>query len=153
MNLNTAPDLFSFGQEFGKTLSAPAVIELVGDVGSGKTTLTRGIAKGLGIKETVSSPSFTISKHYAFAKNNHEQNLVHYDFYRLEDPGLMVEDLSESLNDKNTITIIEWADTVANILPENRITIRITLNDDGSRHVEINEPSKNKNTNSSKEQK
>ncbi len=153
MNLNTAPDLISFGQEFGKTLSAPAVIELVGDVGSGKTTLTRGIAKGLGIKETVSSPSFTISKHYAFAKNNHEQNLVHYDFYRLEDPGLMVEDLSESLNDKNTITIIEWADTVANILPENRITIRITLNDDGSRHVEINEPSKNKNTNSSKEQK
>lgn len=140
MDLNSVEDLISFGQEFGKTLSAPAVIELVGDVGSGKTTLTRGIAKGLGVKENVSSPSFTISKHYAFAKYNHEHNLVHYDFYRLNDPGLMVEDLSESLNDKNTITIIEWADTVANTLPEKRITIKITLNDDGSRHIEVKEP-------------
>ena len=140
MNLNSVADLISFGQEIGKNLSAPAIIELVGDVGSGKTTLTRGIAKGLGIKEPVSSPSFTISRHYAFAKNNHEQNLVHYDFYRLADPGLMVEDLAESLNDQNTITIIEWADTVADILPENRTTIKITLNDDDSRHIEIKQP-------------
>ena len=140
MNLNTVLDLISFGQKIGKTLSAPAVIELVGDVGSGKTTLTRGIAKGLGVKETVSSPSFTISRHYAFAKNNQEQNLVHYDFYRLEDPGLMAEDLAEALNDQNTITIIEWADTVANILPENRITIKIAVNDDGSRCIEVEQP-------------
>ena len=139
MNLFTEADLISFGQEIGKNLSAPAVIELVGDVGSGKTTLTRGIAKGLGVKEPVSSPSFTISKHYAFTKNKHEYNLVHYDFYRLPDPGLMAEDLDESLNDQNTITIIEWADTVADILPENHTTIKISLNDDGSRHVEVTE--------------
>lgn len=136
MNLFTEAELISFGQEIGKKLSAPAVIELIGDVGSGKTTLTRGIAAGLGVKEPVTSPSFTISKRYAFTKNDHEMNLVHYDFYRLPDPGLMAEDLSESLNDDNTITIIEWANTVANILPKNRITIKITLNDDGSRHVE-----------------
>lgn len=136
MNLFTEADLISFGQEIGKKLAAPAVIELIGDVGIGKTTLTRGIAQGLGIKEPISSPSFTISKHYAFAKNNHEYNLVHYDFYRLPDPGLMAEDLAESLSDKNTITIIEWADTVANLLPENHRTIIITINDDGSRHVE-----------------
>ena len=137
MDLFTEADLISFGQEIGKNLNAPAVIELVGDVGSGKTTLTRGIARGLGIKEPVSSPSFTISKHYAFAKNNHEYNLVHYDFYRLGDPGLMVEDLAETLNDQNTITIIEWADTVANILPKKHTTVTITLNDDGSRHIEL----------------
>ena len=136
MNLFTEAELISFGQEIGKKLSAPAVIELIGDVGSGKTTLTRGIAAGLGVKEPVTSPSFTISKRYVFTKNDHEINLVHYDFYRLPDPGLMAEDLSESLNDDNTITIIEWANTVANILPKNRITIKITLNDDGSRHVE-----------------
>ncbi len=137
MDLFTEAELISFGEKIGKNLNAPAIIELIGDVGSGKTTLTRGIAGGLGIKEPVSSPSFTISKHYAFAKNNHEMNLVHYDFYRLPDPGLMTEDLSESLNDKNTITIIEWADTVANILPTNHIIITIALNDDGSRHIEL----------------
>lgn len=144
MNIATEAELISFGQEIGKNLNAPAVIELVGDVGSGKTTLTRGIAKGLGIMEPVSSPSFTISKHYAFTKNNHEYNLVHYDFYRLPDPGLMAEDLSESLNDKNTITIIEWADTVTDTLPENRTTIRITLNDDGSRQIQTEKPGEDK---------
>ncbi|MBO7720374.1 tRNA (adenosine(37)-N6)-threonylcarbamoyltransferase complex ATPase subunit type 1 TsaE [Candidatus Saccharibacteria bacterium] len=136
MNFATEAELISFGRKIGKNLNAPAVIELVGDVGSGKTTLTRGIAEGLGIKSPVTSPSFTISNHYAFAKNNQKQYLVHYDFYRLEDPGLMAEDLAESLNDQNTITIIEWADSVANFLPKNHTIYRITLNDDGSRLVE-----------------
>ena len=54
----------------------------------------------------------------------------------------MAEDLSESISDPNTITIIEWADTVADILPENRTTIRITINDDGSRHVQKQETRK-----------
>ena len=52
----------------------------------------------------------------------------------------MAEDLAEALNDQNTITIIEWADTVANILPENRITIKIAVNDDGSRCIEVEQP-------------
>lgn len=142
MNLFSEADLISFGQKIGEKLDAPAVIELVGDVGSGKTTLTRGIAKGLGVKEPISSPSFTISKHYAYAKNKHEYNLVHYDFYRLPDPGLMAEDLAESLSDQNTVTVIEWADTVADILPKNHITIRISLNDDGSRSVKMTDHTK-----------
>ena len=137
MNLFSEADLISFGQKLGEKLDAPAVIELIGDVGSGKTTLTRGIARGLGVKEPISSPSFTISKHYAYAKNKHEYNLVQYDFYRLPDPGLMAEDLAESLSDQNTITIIEWADTVADLLPEKRLTIKISLNDDGSRSIEM----------------
>ena len=137
MKIASEAELISFGQKLGEELETPTLIELVGDVGSGKTTLTRGIAKGLGIKEPVSSPSFTISKRYAYAKNNHEYNLVHYDFYRLPDPGIMLEDLSESLSDPNTITIIEWADTVADILPNNHITINISLNDDNTRNVEV----------------
>ena len=53
------------GSDFAKTLTAPAVLELIGDVGAGKTTFTRGIAQGLGVKEGVTSPSFTLSKEYA----------------------------------------------------------------------------------------
>ena len=57
-----------------------SVIELVGDVGAGKTTFVKGLAKALGVSEPVSSPSFTISKTYALPDGG---NLVHYDFYRL----------------------------------------------------------------------
>ena len=56
--------MIEYGEKIAKSLSAPLVIELLGDVGAGKTTFTRGLAKGLGVKEAVTSPSFTISKNY-----------------------------------------------------------------------------------------
>ena len=109
------------------------VIELLGDVGAGKTTFTRGLAKGLGIKEPVTSPSFTISKSYALPNSN--GRLIHYDFYRLPDPGLMLDDLRENLEKPENIIVIEWGESVANILPENHIKIEIKYNDDNSREV------------------
>lgn len=112
--------------------SIPIVIELVGDVGAGKTTFVRGFAEGLGIKEPITSPSFTISKTYAVPDG---RTLVHYDFYRLPDPGLMAEDLEENLNDPNNIVIVEWADSVANILPKDHKRIEIKYNEDGTREV------------------
>ena len=115
-----------------KSIFQSPVIELLGDVGAGKTTLTKGIARGLKIKDEVTSPSFVISKHY----HSKDQSLVHYDFYRLADPGIMADDLAENLADENTITVIEWADTVENFLPENRVKIVIKLNDDNTRTIE-----------------
>ena len=81
------------------------IIELIGDVGTGKTTFTRGLAKGLGVKNPITSPSFTISKSYALPTGGH---LIHYDFYRLPDPGLMADDLQENLTNPKNIIIIEW---------------------------------------------
>ena len=92
-----------------------------GFLGAGKTTLTRGIAAGLGIQEPVTSPSFTISKEYQGEK----YRLVHYDFYRLGDPGIMSEDLLDAISDKNAITIVEWGGSIRDILPEKRIKITI----------------------------
>lgn len=123
--------MIRFGEELAKSLSFPCAIELVGDVGTGKTTITKGIAKGLGITEDVTSPSFMISKQYAFSGGK----LVHYDFYRLGDPGIMSGDLMENLSDKKTITIVEWADSVADLLPESHKKFVIKLLDDGSREV------------------
>ena len=112
----------------------PCVIELVGDVGAGKTTFTKGLARGLEITEEITSPTFTISKVY---ENSRGQKLVHYDFYRLENPGIMVEDLFENLQDPQTVTVIEWADTVNEILPANHLRLEILINDDGSRTLNL----------------
>ena len=112
----------------------PCVIELVGDVGAGKTTFTKGLARSLEITEEITSPTFTISKVY---ENSHGQKLVHYDFYRLENPGIMVEDLFENLQDPRTVTVIEWADTVSEILPANHLRLEILINDDGSRTLNL----------------
>lgn len=131
MIYNTEEEMILFGEKLGQSLSAPATIELVGDVGTGKTTITKGIAKGLGVEDEITSPSFMISKQYAFPGGK----LVHYDFYRLPEPGLMSEDLLENVNDEKTITVIEWADSVTDLLPENHEKYLIKLLDNGSREI------------------
>lgn len=132
MKIASEQEMLEFGENFAK--NPPHIIELIGDVGAGKTTFTRGFAKGLDVKEPVTSPSFTISKSYA-APNG--KTLIHYDFYRLQDPGLMADDLADNLNNPNCIIIIEWGEEVANLLPENHTKITITYNDDNTREVTI----------------
>lgn len=130
MILKTETELIRAGEELGKTLKPPYFIELVGDVGAGKTTFVKGLAKGLGISDEITSPSYTISKCY----QNDNITLNHYDFYRLDDPGIMSEDLEESLSDKDTITVVEWADIVRNTTQD--AVIKITIKEDGSRELE-----------------
>lgn len=110
------------------------VLELVGDVGSGKTTFTRGLAQGLCVQAEVTSPSFTISKAYALPGGG---RLTHYDFYRLGDPGLMVDDLAENLADPQSIVVIEWGESIQDVLPAEHIRLMFRVNDDGSREVEV----------------
>lgn len=111
--------MLTFAENFTPTSN---IIELVGDVGAGKTTFVRGLAKGLDITEPITSPSFTISKTYALKNGG---NLVHYDFYRLEDPGIMLDDLEENLKNPKNIIVIEWGESIQNILPKNRTIIKI----------------------------
>lgn len=131
MKISSEQEMIDFGKNFQPKSN---VIELIGDVGAGKTTFVRGLAKKLGVKESVTSPSFTISKTYA-CKNG--QNLIHYDFYRLDDPGIMSEDLIENINEKNNLVIIEWSDSIKDILPENHDIINIKYNDDNIREVTL----------------
>ena len=132
MKISSEQEMLDFGAKFAQ--NQPHIIELIGDVGAGKTTFVRGFAKGLGIKEPVTSPSFTISKSYAYADG---KTLTHYDFYRLKDPGLMMDDLKERIEDNNSIIIVEWASSIQNILPDNRVIIDISKNDDETRNVDI----------------
>lgn len=110
-----------FGEEIGRVLEGDEVIELLGDVGAGKTTFVKGLAKGLSVNEDVQSPSFTISRIY---DARDELQLAHYDFYRLADAGIMADELQETLLDPQTVTVIEWAGIVEGVLPKDRLTIR-----------------------------
>ncbi len=124
----------AFGAAIGARCIGGEVIELVGDVGAGKTTLAKGIATGLSVEEDVQSPSFTISRVYE-ARDN--LRMVHYDFYRLTDAGIMRDELSETMSDPQNITIIEWSGIVDGVLPIDRVTINIQSPTETSRHVEI----------------
>lgn len=134
MIVNSEQEMLALGREYAKSLTDTKIIELIGDVGAGKTTFVRGLAEGLDIKEAITSPSFTISKAYALPQGG---SLVHYDFYRLADPGLMAEDLEENLSNPNNIIIIEWGSSVANLLPKNHTVIKIEYTETNGRKVTI----------------
>lgn len=132
--LKSEDETKKFGEDFGKKLRGGEVIELVGDIGAGKTTLVKGIAKGLGIDEDVQSPSFTINRVYDARDGLY---LYHYDFYRLNDPGIMKDELAEATQNKDTVTIIEWSDVVSDALPKEHISIRFRAVDDNTRQLKI----------------
>lgn len=123
-----------FGQTIGQILNGGEVIELIGDVGAGKTTLVKGIATGLGVDEEVQSPSFTINRVYG---GRDGITLSHYDFYRLGEAGIMINDLSESINDSKTVTVIEWGEITSSVLPDDRLVINIISPTEDTRELTI----------------
>jgi tRNA threonylcarbamoyladenosine biosynthesis protein TsaE len=131
-------EMKAFGENLGQRLRGGEVIELVGDVGAGKTTLVKGIGHGLKIDDEVQSPSFTISRVYG-ARDG--LRLHHYDFYRLGDAGVMSFELAESIAEPDVVTVVEWADTVQDVLPEERCRIEIAYTPDGhGRQLEMTFP-------------
>ena len=120
----------ALGEKLGKTLKQGDVIALIGDLGTGKTCLTQGIARGVGIAsgEIVSSPSYILINEY-----NGTIPIYHIDLYRLENSEEIAElGLSEYV-EGDGICIIEWAERMADALPDTCIKIHITL-------VETNAP-------------
>lgn len=132
MQIKSADEMQRLGHQIGAMLRGGEVFELIGDVGAGKTTFVHGLARGMGITESIQSPSFTINRQYE-APNG--IRLMHYDFYRLEDAGIMSNELSEALGDEKTVVVIEWADAVADILTMDRLILRIVADEEFSRQV------------------
>jgi len=130
--VNSENDMKALGANIGHALAGGEVIELVGDIGSGKTTLVKGIAVGLDIDEYVQSPSFNINRVY---KGRNDLTLAHYDFYRLDDAGIMANELSEVISEPQTVTVIEWGGVVDGVLPKDRLTVNITSPSENSRQV------------------
>lgn len=124
---NSGQQTKKIGQELGERIgkflrnnSESLVIALSGELGSGKTTFIKGIASGLGIKKPITSPTFTLLKEY----KNKGINLYHFDFYRLKniDDALGIG-LAEYLKKPGGISVIEWADRIEKLLPEEKLII------------------------------
>ena len=120
------------GEAIGRSVSGGEVLELVGDIGAGKTTLTKGIARALGINEPVQSPTFTISRVYDSPKG---LRLAHYDFYRLGEAGIMGDEIREAMDDDSVV--VEWAGAVDDDLPKDRLVVKITTISEEERLVEF----------------
>lgn len=103
------------GLELGRRAEPGQIIALIGDLGTGKTTLTKYIAEGLGITEVVSSPTFTVIKEYESGR----MPLYHFDVYRVGDPDELFNIGAYEYFDGNGLCVIEWADLIKDELPEN----------------------------------
>jgi tRNA threonylcarbamoyladenosine biosynthesis protein TsaE len=123
-------------EKVGQALKGGEVIELISDLGGGKTTFVRGLARGAHSKDKVASPTFTIGKVYETDKFT----IHHFDFYRLSEAGVVADELAEVVGDPKAVVVIEWGDVVQHVLPQERITISITQTPDGARNFSFQAP-------------
>lgn len=115
-------DTQNLANEFASLLFGGEVVTLCGDLGAGKTTFTQCLAKALGIKEPVTSPTFTLMNQY----HSGRINLYHFDMYRIEDIDEILETgLTEYFGNKDGVCMIEWAENIKPLLPAKLIKINI----------------------------
>jgi tRNA threonylcarbamoyladenosine biosynthesis protein TsaE len=120
----------------GRKVRGGEVIELISDLGGGKTAFVRGLASGMGSRDAVRSPSFTLSNQYRGGR----LTLYHFDFYRLAQPGIMKDELAEVLADPQAVVAVEWADIIEDILPPERLTIHIKTTAETARKLTFEYP-------------
>lgn len=133
--LKSTEDTDAFGRELAEKAGPNSVIALTGDLGAGKTTLTKAIAKGLGVSETLTSPTFTIVCEY----DSGRLPLFHFDVYRVHDSEELFEIGFEDYMHKGGLCVIEWADLLEEgMLPGDTIHIKLSYGEnDDERIAEI----------------
>lgn len=129
--LNSEKETEEFGMRLAAELEAGDVIALVGELGAGKTTLAKAIAKGLGVEETLTSPTFTILQEYESGR----LPLYHFDVYRVHGEDELFEIGMEDYFYRSGVCLIEWADLIENLLPENTRTIKLARGESESERI------------------
>lgn len=118
---NSPEETFELAEQLGRKAAAGEVYTLNGDLGVGKTVFAKGFARGLGISDEVSSPTFTILQEYEGGR----LPLYHFDVYRIEEPEEMEEVGYEDYFYGDGVCLVEWADMIRDLLPENAVSVAI----------------------------
>ncbi|MFH1938446.1 MAG: tRNA (adenosine(37)-N6)-threonylcarbamoyltransferase complex ATPase subunit type 1 TsaE [Patescibacteria group bacterium] len=134
--INNTQEMQKIGKDLAKKIirkgnKKALIVGLEGELGSGKTTFIQGLAKGLGIEELITSPTFVIMKRYNFPKGE----LYHIDCYRIDLKDLIELDFKEIINNPKNIVVIEWAEKIKDILPNNVIWMKFEYLDKNMRKV------------------
>lgn len=137
-NSSTSDNTEQLAEMLGAKLRGGEVIELVSDLGGGKTTFTRGLVRGTGSKDRVGSPTFTLNREYTAQKFT----VSHFDFYRLGEAGIVGDELAEVIGDPSYVVVVEWGEIVHDVLPLERMTLRISQTPEGGRILDFTYPEK-----------
>jgi len=131
----SADETIALGERLASTLPSKGVVLLIGNLGAGKTTLAKGIVKGLGAAspDEVSSPTYTLIHEYS-------ERVYHVDLYRLDDPEAVARLGLEELFDRDAVVLIEWGERFPQFMPEQRTEIRLTRTADETRDIEVSLP-------------
>lgn len=132
-------DTQALAKALGAACRGGEVIAFASDLGGGKTAFVKGLAVGMGVTDVVQSPTFTISQIHQAARG---LELHHFDFYRLDDPGIMSAELSESLAQPNAVVAVEWGDIVQQIIPREHIAITLRIGPADERVIGLDVPDK-----------
>ena len=129
---NSADETVGLGERLAAELPAKAVVLLIGNLGAGKTTLAKGIVKGLGAAQPdeVSSPTFTLIHEYSPA-------VYHIDLYRLDRPAQLATLGLDEIFDRQAVVLIEWGERFPELMPADRVEIRLRADGENSREIEI----------------
>jgi len=122
---NSPKQTLNIAREFAKLLSGGEKIALLGELGSGKTTFVKGVARGLGIKKKITSPTFVLAKLYQFG-GKPKRFLHHLDLYRLNQHSELADlGLAEIMDGKTDIVLVEWAERAQKYFPRGSVIIKI----------------------------
>lgn len=125
-------ETIALGERLAATLPSQCVVLLIGNLGAGKTTLAKGIVKGLGAAspDEVSSPTFTLIHEYS-------DRVYHVDLYRLDDPQAVARLGLDELFDRDAVVLIEWGERFPELMPERRVEIELTRTGDEERDIVV----------------
>ena len=126
------------GAELARGLTLGAVVLLCGDLGAGKTVFSRGFARGLGVVEPVSSPTYTIVQEYELAGGN---RLYHMDLYRISDEHAALGfGVDEFLSEPGAISLVEWPERISGLLPDDAVRVELKHRSETEREIRIVRP-------------
>lgn len=131
---HSASETEQFGARIAKQMQAGSVLAFSGDLGAGKTTFMRGFARALGVRETVTSPTYTIVNEY----NQIPIPLIHFDLYRLSGADDLFEIGWDDYLERSAILAVEWAERAGEALPDETIWVNIRTLGADMREIEVN---------------